>query len=306
MRTNLFTVVAICLAGTAIASADLVSEFAGFSSVWETGVSGLTSSYYADTIAGLPVTGPTTGSFAPAFGPSRVDYPGVGEFPSPGGEVGTHFDQGVLGVKVGGGNLTIQLASGLDPVAGYYSSGWNTWYGQGDLFLAVSDSAGLSHFALLDTWARDEQGVPRELNGGHFAAAKTFHVSGGAGGSSLEGHLVRLGENADVTLTGGTGSYNAGNAPTGLDIRAFAQGGLDRGDAGLIQASLTDLGQTWYVQTWTIPLSSLSADGTFDVGLHATASCGNDQIGGGFSVPEPASVLLALSGLLIFRGRRWD
>jgi hypothetical protein len=298
--TSLLLVSTVLCVAVGTARADLVSEFAGFDSVWEVGVSGLQSSYHADMLSGLPVSGPTTGNFLPVFGPDRVSYPsGVGEVPSPGGEVGQHFDQGVLGVRVDGDQLVVQIATGISPQVGYYHSGWNTWYSQGDVFISVEDSAGVSHFALLNSWARDGVGDPLELNAGHFSLAQEFHLAGGAGGTSLEGHLVRLSDDNDVTLTGGTGAYGAGNAPAGLDIRGFAQDGIDLGDANLTHSSLGDFDQMWYLQSWAIGLDSLSSDALFDIGLHAAASCGNDQIGGSYTVPEPNSVLLVLGGSVL-------
>lgn len=306
MRSNLLLIVATLVIGTVSASADLHHEFTGFDTVWEVGVSGQESSYHADTRSGTPLSGATTANSLASFGPNRVSYPsGIGPVPSPGGAVGRNFDQGVLGTKIEGGKLVVRLAGGLNPQAGYYHNGWHTWYGQGNVFVTVGDSAGISHFALLSAWARDAAGNPISLNGGHFDAARAFHVGGGAGGSSLEGHLIRLTADADITPTGGTGSYDAGNAPAGLDLRAFAEGGQDVADASLTHSSLWDLGQTWYLQTWTIGLSGLSSDPAFSIGLHSVASCGNDQIGDCRAVPEPSSVLLALGGcVLLFCFRR--
>lgn len=306
MRTSIILVVAATLLGGGIARADLVQKYNGFDTVWEIGTSGLQSSYSADTINAAPVNGTTTGSFLPVFGPNRVSYPnGVGEVPSPGGSVGRNFDEGALGVMVVGNQLILQLASRLNPQSGYYYDGYHSWYGQGDLFVDVADSSGVQHFALLSSWGRDTLGNPISLNGGHFNTAQSFHLTGGTSGSSLEGHLVRLGENADVTVTGGTGAYNAGNAPNGLDLRTFAAGGSDLGTAGLTHSSVVDQDHTWYVQTWTVSLGDFSPDGSFNIGLHSTVSCGNDQIGGQFAVtPEPASLALVLAGLLFRIGRR--
>jgi len=301
MRTNLLLVVGMLLAGTGIARADLVDEFDGFDAVWETGVSGLQSSYYSDTKDGLPLTGATTGAFLPSLGPARISYPnGVGEVPSPGGSDGKHFDQGVLGIRIDGQQLVVRLASGLDPRAGYYYDGWHTWYGQGDLFITAADAAGIGHYALLTSWARDASNQPIELNGGHFNAAQAFHLGGGANGNSLEGHLVQLNADGDITVTGGTGAYNSGNAPVGLDMRAYAQGGVDLGNAGLMYGSVADLDQMWYLQTWIVDLQDLSAAGSFDISLHAVSSCGNDQIGGTYTVPEPGSLALLLGGAALF------
>jgi len=305
MHTKLLALVAIVLGSVALAPADLIQSFADFNYVSEIGVSGLQSSYFTDTWNGQPVAGPTIGPQLPVFGPDRVTYPyGVGPVPSPGGAVGLNFDQGVLGIKLAADNLIFQLATALNPQTGYYYNGWNTWYGQGDLFVDLGDSAGVRHFALLNSWGRNNNGTPITLNGGYFNGAQAFHLSGGAGNTSLEGHLVRLNTDNNVTLTGGTGAYYAGIAPTGLDLRTYASGGTDLGSAGLVQSSVLDAGRTWYVQTWTLPGSALSTDPTFNVGLHATASCGNDQIGGLYSVPEPASILLILAGVALRVGRR--
>lgn len=306
MRINLLSVIAVVVLGVCFVQADLITEFAGFDTVWEVGVSGMQSSYHNDTAKGLPITGPTISNYFPVFGPDRVSYPsGIGPVPSPGGTIGQNFDQGVLGVQVTDDSLIFQLASTLDPRAGYYHSGWKTWYGQGDLFITVEDGDGISHYALLSSWARDGDGEAISLNGGHFNKAQNYHLFGGDGGTSLEGHLVALADDGNVTLTGGRGAYTPSNAPAGLDLRAFAEGGEDLGDADLTYASITDLNRTWYLQSWTIGLDELSADAAFDVALHTVASCGNDQIGMFCSVPEPSTMLLAIGGLVLaLRNRR--
>ena len=273
---------------------DLSSEFSGYEAIWEIGVSGLQSSYYADTRSGITLPDDMF-----SLGPARVSYPhGVGQIPSPGGCVGSVFDEGVMGVQVQGGTLTIQVAGGLNPLTGYYYSGWSTWYGQGDVFITVEDTAGISHFALLNSWPRNNRGCYRTLDGGHFDAAQDFHTQGGQGGTSLEGHLVSLSSNDDVVLTGGRGSYPPGYTPPpeGLDYRAYAQAGVDIGYAGLAHSQEMDFGQDWFIQTWTFPTSWLSSDPVFTLGLHKTASCGNDQIGMVKVVPAPGAFLLALAG----------
>ncbi len=281
------------------ARADLLSSFAGFDTAWETGVSGLVSSYDADTRNDLPVSGPLTGIALPAFGTGRVSYPGgIGSVPSPGGTVGRNFDEGAVGIRLVNDTLIVQLATALNPQTGYYHSGWSAWYGQGDVFLDLADTGGVRHYALLTTWARDPAGHPLSLNRGGFGNAQDFHVGGGPGGASLEGHLVRLSGDADVALTGGAGAYTASIAPVGLDIRAFAAAGADLGNAALVNQTVTDLGQPWYVQTWTLPRAALSGDPIFDIALHAIPSCGNDQIGARFAVPEPGPLALVLFGLL--------
>ncbi len=307
MRFDRVLIAAMLAGCAAFAQADLLDFFTDYITFNDIGVSGLESTYYADTKNGLPISGPVTASFLPVLGPSRVTYPsGVGQVPSPGGGIGKHFDQGLLGVKVENGNLILKLAGGLDPQSGYYHSGWKSWYGQGDLFLSIFDSRGVTHYALLSAWARDGQGQPISLNGGHFNAAQNFHVAGGAGGTSLEGHLVRLESDSQVTLTGGTGAYHAGIAPPGLDLRTFAADGIDLVYANLVHDVVHDLGQNWYVQTWTIGLGHLSADGTFVVGMHAAVSCGNDQIGGevSISVPEPSTIGILIVGATLLLGLR--
>ena len=281
---------------TSVAMADLSSWFTGYQTSWEVGVSGLRSSYGQDTKAGNPLSGATVSSSLPQLGPQRVSYPGgVGEVPSPGGSLGENFDIGVIGVNLNDDTLTIRVATALDPQNGFYSSG--TWYGMGDMFLSVGDTAGVRHYALLNSWVRDGSGTPRALNGGHFADARNFHVAGGPGGTSLEGHLVKLTGDGDVTLTGGTAAYTASNAPEGLDMRAYAEGGIDLGDANLTHDTVTDGSRTWYIQTWTVGLASLSLDPSFQVALHIAASCGNDQSGLLVTVPSPDAGLLGLVGL---------
>jgi len=276
------------------ASADLSSVFDGYTTVEEIGVSGLQSSYYRPTKGGNTLPG-----FVQSLGPNRVKYPyGIGEVPSPGGSVGRHFDQGVMGIKKVGGSLKIRVAGALNPLGGYYHSGWRTWYGQGDVFVTVGDATGVSHYALLNSWAGDGTSY-RTLGRGYYDDAEVFHTGGGIG-PDLQGHLVGLSEVDDVVLTGGRGSYHPGYSrsglPKGLDYRVYARGGTDLGDAELDHFSVHDFGREWFVQTWTLPTNWLTCDPVYTLGLHTAASCSNDQIGMVSVVPVPGALLLGLAG----------
>jgi len=300
-KAGLFCAAAILLISCSAVLADL-SAFSDYTAVSEIGVSGLQSSYSADT-----KTWTALPDYMFTLGPERVTYPhGVGQVPSPGGTIGKVFDEGVMGVKSQGGDLMIQVAGGLNPLTGYYHNGWKTWYGQGDVFVTVEDTTGISHFALLNSWARDGAGNPLTLDGGHFDAAQEFHTgldsdTGATIGSNLEGHLVSLSSTDDVVMAGGTGSYDpgysVGGLPEGLDYRIYAQGGTDTGDAGLAHSEEAAYGQTWYIQTWTVPTNWLSSDPVFNIGLHNAPSCANDQIGMVTVVPAPGAFVLALAGL---------
>lgn len=297
---------ACVLAASASAFAGLVSEFTGFNYVNEVGTSGLRSSYHADATSNQAISGGTISSSIHTLGPSRVLYPsGVGSVPSPGGSLGANFDLGALGIRVNGNSVTVKVASAHDPLTGYTHNG--THYGLGDMFVSVKDGLGVRQFALLSPWARNSGGTPRTIGGGsHFNSAQSFHTSGGAGGTSLEGHLVRLTNNGHVTMTGGTGGYSTSSAPNGLDTRAFARGGTNLGDANLLNWSIVDAGNTWYLQQWTFDLSSITAQAGAVLGLHTTYSCGNDQIALVQPIPAPESTLLGTLGvglLAAFRRR---
>lgn len=306
MRCNPLLLVPVFFVCVAVAQADLVDIFADYDAVFEVGVSGLVSSYADATQGGNPISGfaPSTG--VATLGPERVSYPnGIGPVPSPGGAIGAEFDEGALGYKLEGDSLLVQVASRLDPLAGYYHNGWGTWYGQGDIFLDVFDGEAISHFALLNYWPRNGEGAPVNLNRGHFDAAQAFHLGTGGDGSR-EGSLVALAEDADVGLAGGRGAYNGSIAPDGLDLRVFAQGGTVLGESSLMLSTVEELGKTWHLQTWSVPLAALTDAEMFEIGLHVAASCGNDQIGLGGTVPEPSALMLLLAGVVgsrrVFRG----
>lgn len=294
MKRVAFFSAAILLIGSSAVWADLAAVFDGYTYVQENKMSGLQSDFRpTNATAKLPNSMFT-------LGPDRVMYPsGIGAVPSPGGAVGRYFDEGALGVRVdGAGNLVVRVADGLNPQTGYYYSGWNTWYGQGDVFITVDDSAGVRNFALLNSWPKDGTGAYRTVDGTNFNQAQAFHTSTYG---DLQGHLVSLSANADVVLTGGAGSYNPASPP-GMDSRVYAQDGANIGDAQLVHSSTWDWGlqnvwQEFYIQTWTVPLSSLSGDPLFTIGLHVAPSCGNDQIGLVATVPIPTAVLLGMLGL---------
>ncbi|MFO0839995.1 MAG: hypothetical protein U1D55_15920 [Phycisphaerae bacterium] len=305
MRNRFLAILTVMIA-VVPAMAGLASQFSGFTSINEIGVSGLQSSYHGDSKANRSVTGSTIAHSLAVFGTNRVSYPGgVGSVPSPGGAFGQQFDFGMLGVKVQGGQMTVRVASRIDPHAGVYSQAFQTWYGAGDMFLSLQDGSGVRQFALLSSWARDRNGNAINLGKGNFNASQQFHLSGGAGHSSLEGHLVALSRDNQVQITGGPGAYTTSNAPAGLDVRAFAKGGNDLGSASLSHGQVFDYGQNWYLQTWTFNLGRITHDSTFAVSLHTAASCGNDQIGMTVPVPAPAAFALGAVGLaMVGRLRR--
>jgi hypothetical protein len=128
----------------------------------------------------------------------------------------------------------------------------------------------------------------------HYNTAQSFHAD-------YQGFLVELTADSDVVLTSGAGTYTPATygSSLGLDYRIFAQGGDIVGDAGLVSATVTE-GQPWYLQTWTVPLNWLSSDSVFTIGLHAAASCGNDQIALTTTVvPVPAAAILGMLGLSV-------
>ena len=292
-KTRLFCAGISLLTCCSAAWADLGSAFAGFTWVQENKVSGLTSSVNTS----LP-----TSMFT--LGPDRVIYPsGIGSVPSPGSynwAEARPFDEGGLGVRVSGGNLLVQAAGGIDPQTGYWSTSWKQYYGQGDVFLTVDDSLpGVKNFALLNSWARDLSLDAVRSLGTWYSAAQSFHTGG------REGHLVQLSAGSNVVLTGGAGAYAAWT-PSGLDSRVYAQDGEDIANTFLTHSTTTDAGlngatdQTFYIQQWTVPLSLLSTDAVFDIGLHQATSCGNDQIGMVATVvPVPGAVVLGMLGLSV-------
>lgn len=293
-KTRLFCGGIALLICCSAAWADLTSEFAGFTWIKENKVSGLTSSVNT-SLPGSMFT----------LGPGRVSYPsGIGMVPSPGyydWAEARAFDEGGLGVRVSDGELIVRVAGALNPQTGYWSTSHGQLYGSGDVFLTVDDlDDGVKNFALLNSWARDASGAVLAIGGTWYDAAQSFHV----GGPSLAGYLVQLTGAGDVVLTGGPGAYSAWS-PSGVDSRVYAQGGLAVANALLTHSSTTDDGlngatdQTFYVQTWTVPLHLLSSYPTFDIGLHQATTCGNDQIGLVATVPLPGAVVLGMLGMSV-------
>ena len=298
----LVVVCALCLSE---ANADLAANFTGmgFESVFEQNVSGWRSSYHAYTQGSSGVNNIPNEMFT--LFDQRVYYPWVGEVPSPGGSRGRLFDEGAIGLKIDGANLVVQVAGRLNPLTGIKYS--RTWYGQGDVFVTVEDSAGVRQFALLNSWAKKPDQSYRKLGNGHFNQAKNFHATGGVGDTSLEGWLVRLLNSDDVARVGGPHSYVAtSGSPDGLDYRTFVQGGQPVDWANIAHTTTQEqdpkgLWQTWYMQTWEFPASWISSEQVFDIGLHKISSCGNDQIGMVTTavVPAPHAAVLGMIGLTI-------
>jgi len=50
--------------------------------------------------------------------------------------------------------------------------------------------------------------------------------------------------------------------------------------------------------TFTLDISGTALQNASNIGLHWTMTCGNDTIEGGYNVPEPATILLMLLGVL--------
>lgn len=263
----------------------------------EVGVSGLQSSYHGLTLSHVAYNN------VPTLGPGRVNYPGgVGAVPSPGGNLGRPFDQGVLGYKLNGSNITFGLATGLNPAAWQVLGGayGNTKHGQGDLFIDVLSDSGMSHYAFLNN-INSNQALGHS---GYFDPAKNFRYGSGPS----VGELVRLSTENDIAKIGGNYGYvRGGNSPAGLDERVFAKGGTDMNVGTLnITSFLADepLGNgspmTFYLMEWTAPLS-IFGTGPLTFALHSTATCGNDQIGAIFStptiqIPSPSALALGLIG----------
>ena len=122
------TLLALCPAGWA----DLVSGLSGLTGVSEIGTGRPQSDH---EMAKLPVSMFT-------LGPNLAAYPyGIGPVASSGVVRGLRFDLGLLGVEREDDSLVADAISTLGSQADSYYSGWSTWYGQGDIFLAFDDSA---------------------------------------------------------------------------------------------------------------------------------------------------------------------
>jgi hypothetical protein len=321
MTAGVLGMAALCLTAcpmSALADA-LTGQFpTSMNVVNEVGVSGMESSYYQYTRPD-PFPLILVPAVMPSLGFNRVSYPdGVGAVPSPGAYSAIDartFDEGMFGVQVKDGTLTVRVASGMDPKVGAYDGGWARWYDQGDLFVSVQDSLGVRQYALLNTWRQDANGSFLQIDDGSFNTAQAFHVG-------KVGALVQLATNSQVAQYGGGGAYDPTYhyVPTttngyGLDYRAFAQGGsvisgtdyLTLDQAAVQAPGYGGVVQNWYLETWTVPFSMFSSDQTATFGFHIAFDCGNDQIGWvgdlpsaphvGQQVPAPAAIVLGLIGI---------
>ncbi|NKB37272.1 MAG: PEP-CTERM sorting domain-containing protein [Gammaproteobacteria bacterium] len=75
---------------------------------------------------------------------------------------------------------------------------------------------------------------------------------------------------------------------------------MDTGSSSttLLNSNLTSFGTTATSITFGLDVTGTSLQGASSIGLHWGMTCGNDTIEGAYDVPEPASIIMILLGLV--------
>ncbi|WP_198262956.1 PEP-CTERM sorting domain-containing protein [sulfur-oxidizing endosymbiont of Gigantopelta aegis] len=208
-----------------------------------------------------------------------------GHTSGPGGG-GQEFDAEYLYYKKDGNTLSLGLQTGFDVVDGHLLYGNKNYYA-GDLALSFDGATTIGD-------------------------ASTYEY-GVDFGLYTEGYY-NVGTGVDMGITGIAGTDDAGlyNASSwSNNIYYSSQSSPFALNGGTLVKSLltNNYGQESdsYFRTVSFDITGLGLGSDFDIDAHWTMSCGNDNINGGFSIPEPTMLSLmgvSLLGLGFVRRRK--
>lgn len=215
---------------------------------------------------------------------SPVDYPyGIGHLPSPGGlsEGGEKFDLEGFHAAISGSKLFMSMTSSFSDSV--YSTGWRTWYRQGDIFINVD--GGDWDYAI-------------DVSTNEFVRVGSWNYITDKTGSYY----------SDVTIRNAVGAFEVATG-TSLTAAAYVDNYYTSLETNPLAPSLY---QGTHVLEWEVDMSGLSAADIAaltggPLQFHATLECGNDLIDQEINpIPEPGTLMLFGMGLagLAYRLRR--
>lgn len=108
------------------------------------------------------------------------------------------------------------------------------------------------------------------------------------------------------TTTGNTDVLLSQDFLTGATFRDGQEIAVDTSAGSLLSNTATFDANTYGAITFILDIAGTDLAGADSIGLHWAMTCGNDTIEGAYSVPEPATIVLMLLGLicLTFTGYR--
>ncbi len=207
-----------------------------------------------------------------------ADDDGMSEGPGVGGQA---FDTEYLYYKLSGSILSLGLQTGFNVTDGYqqYGSGW--YYG-GDLALSFDG-------ATIGDDSTYEYGVDFGLYTKDYSSVNKSFLNT-TGQVDMGGTIGEFGTDAEGMYSVSTWNNNVYSGHHISDPFAIDVGSLH---TSLLSNDSNSSGNMFW-RTVSFDMSGLGTD----IDVHWTMSCGNDNINGGFSVPEPSLLSLLGIGLL--------
>jgi hypothetical protein len=194
---------------------------------------------------------------------------------------GQEFDAEYLYYSISGTQLSIGLQTGFDVIDGMQTYDGKDYYA-GDLALSLD-------------------GIPGYEFGVDFGFFTMNYDQAHYSGSTYDPAMIDTGSGTGIDTAGIYSSASWDNGVyQGYQIsNPFAlNGGSIVAGSNFSQSSGVD-GSSYY-RIVSFDLASLGVDisGPLSLDAHWTMSCGNDNINGSFSVPEPGILLLLATGLI--------